>query len=266
MNDIASRAAMAERAAEEGAAVALEYFRSDIAVETKESKTDFVTRADREAQQRVEEVLEEEFPDDEVVGEEDRERSAVPEEGAAWVIDPIDGTNNFVRGLRIWATSVAAVVDGEPVAAATAMPALGDTYVSDADGTYRNGDRVAVSDRTDPETFSVVPTIWWSRDRRAEYTAAAREILERFADMRRFGCAQATMAMVADGTLEGAITNVVTNPWDTVAGVHMVRQAGGVVTDLEGDRWRHDDRGLVVSNGTAHEEVLAAARGIDDGV
>jgi len=59
------------------------------------------------------------------------------------------------------------------------------------------------------------------------------------------------------------ITNVRCNPWDTVAGVHLVRAAGGTVTDLEGNRWRHDSRGLVASNGALHDEVLAAAREID---
>jgi myo-inositol-1(or 4)-monophosphatase len=71
--------------------------------------------------------------------------------------------------------------------------------------------------------------------------------------------------MVAAGSLEATITNVDPNPWDTVAGVHLVRQAGGRVTDLAGDRWRHDSRGLVASNGRAHDEVLAAARAIDRG-
>jgi myo-inositol-1(or 4)-monophosphatase len=81
--------------------------------------------------------------------------------------------------------------------------------------------------------------------------------------MRRFGCAQLGLAMVASGALEGITTNLRANPWDTVAGVHMIRQAGGQVTDLEGERWRHDSEGLVASNGAVHDELLEAARGID---
>ena len=66
-----------------------------------------------------------------------------------------------------------------------------------------------------------------------------------------------------DGAIEGVITNVDTHPWDTVAGVHLVRSAGGTVTDLSGDRWRHDSNGLVASNGHVHDAVLEAARAIE---
>ncbi|WP_117595330.1 inositol monophosphatase family protein [Haloprofundus halophilus] len=280
MADVSLRAAVARRAAEAGAAVAFDRFRRGIDVETKEGKTDVVTQADRDAQARVADVIADAFPEDELVGEEsvaprateeasgrgpraDDALKTVPDDGDAWVVDPIDGTNNYVRNIRIWATAVAAVREGEPVAAASALPALGDTYVADADAVYRNGHEVSVSGETDPEKSTVVPTVWWDFDHRDEYAAATREIVERFGDMRRFGCAQAVLAMVADGSLEGTMTNIVTNPWDTVAGVYMVRRAGGTVTDLEGDRWRHDSKGLVASNGAVHDEVLAAARGIE---
>ena len=265
MSERSNRATVAERAARAGAAVADESFRGGIDVETKGGKTDVVTEADRAAQRRVVETLREAYPDDAVVGEEEDELKAVPDEGASWVVDPIDGTNNYVRDVRVFATAVAAVVDGEPVAAANVLPAMGDVYTSDADGASRNGTTVTVSDVADPERATVAPTVWWGFDRRDEYAAACSEIVRRFGDMRRFGSAQATLAMVADGALEGCVTNVRCNPWDTVAGVHMVRRAGGRVTDLEGDRWRHDSRGLVASNGALHEEVLAAARGIDAG-
>ncbi|WP_254768067.1 inositol monophosphatase family protein [Salinilacihabitans rarus] len=261
--DHAARATRAARAAEAGAAVAEEAFREGIAVETKGGKTDVVTQADRDAQRAVIEAIREEYPDDPVVGEEEDELKAVPEAGPAWIVDPIDGTNNFVRGIRVFGTAVAAVVDGEPVGAANVFPALGDAYRSGPEGVFRDGDPIAVSDRTDPETCAVAPTLWWALDDRGRYGAACKAIVDRFADLRRFGCAQATLAMVASGALDGTITNLRANPWDSVAGVHMVRAAGGTVTDLEGERWRHDSVGLVASNGAVHEEVLAAAREIE---
>jgi len=258
MND-RSRRELALRAAEAGAAVAGERFRTDLDVETKAGKTDVVTAADRLAQQRVVETIRE-HDDAPVVGEEEGQRGAVPATGPAWVVDPIDGTNNYVRGIRYFCTSVASVVDGEPVAGASVCPALGDRYVFGPGGPERNGEPIAVSERSDTETFTVTPTMWWERDRRDEYAATTRAILERFGDMRRVGCAQATLAMVADGALEGAVTNVETHPWDTLVGVGLVRGAGGVVTDIHGDRWTYDARGLVASNGQAHDAVLAAAR------
>ncbi|MFB6073165.1 MAG: inositol monophosphatase [Halobacterium sp.] len=255
-------ATIAERAARAGGEVALAAFRTGIDVETKSGKTDVVTAADRDAQRRVIDVIRETHQEDAIVGEEEDELKAVPESGAAWVVDPIDGTNNYVRDTQVWATSVAAVEDRETVAAANHLPALGDTYVAGRDGATRNGDPIEVSEKTDPETFVVAPTIWWDFDRRDEYANACAAIVDRFGDMRRYGCAQAVLSMVASGQLEATITNVRANAWDSVAGVHLVRQAGGVVTDVHGDRWEPGADGLVASNGTAHDAVLAAAREI----
>jgi myo-inositol-1(or 4)-monophosphatase len=259
----ADHISVAERAARAGGEVALDAFRTGIDVETKSGKTDVVTQADRLAQRRVIEVIRETHVEDAIVGEEEDELKAVPDEGDAWVIDPIDGTNNFVRDTQIWATSVAAVDDGEAVAACNHLPALGDTYVaSENEGVTLNGDPVTVSEKTDPETFVVAPTIWWDFDHRDEYARACTAIVERFGDMRRYGCAQAVLSMVASGQLEATITNVHANPWDSVAGVHLVREAGGKVTDIHGDRWTAGSEGLVASNGEVHDEVLAAAREI----
>jgi myo-inositol-1(or 4)-monophosphatase len=259
------RARVALAAARAGGEHALAAFRGELDVETKSNKTDVVTRIDREAQARVLETVRETFPDEPVVGEEPAEgvETELPAEGPAWVVDPIDGTNNYVRGLRLWATSVAAVVDGEPVAAANVLPALDDSYRLGPGGVTRNGEPVGASGRADPETFRAVPLMYWERDRRAEYATVTRELVERFDDLVRYGSAQAALSFVADGGVEVALTNVDANPWDTVAGVGMVRAAGGTVTTLEGERWRFDDRGLVASNGRAHGEALAAARAAD---
>lgn len=149
-------------------------------------------------------------------------------------------------------------------AAATVLPALGDTYCYGPDGAARNGEPISVSDRTDPETFTVATTVWWPFDRREEYAAATRETVERFGELARYGSAQATLGHVAAGGLDGAFTNVDTHPWDTVAGAALVEAAGGTVTDLEGNRWDHASQGLVASNGACHEALLAAARAVDD--
>ncbi len=263
--DVEARAETALRAARAGAAVAEEGFRGDLEVERKGGKTDVVTAADRDAQRAVIEVVREAYPDDTVVGEEEDALKAIPDEGPTWVVDPIDGTNNYVRGTRVWTTSVAAVLDGEPVAAANVAPSLGDTYAAGGGGPTRNGEPVAVTDEADPEACTVCPTFWWAFDRREEYAVACREAVERFGDIRRPGSAQLTLSMVAAGELDGAFTNLYTNPWDTVAGAHLVRTAGGTVTDLHGERWRHDSEGLVASNGRVHDELLAAARATGGG-
>ncbi|MFB6106822.1 MAG: inositol monophosphatase [Halobacteriaceae archaeon] len=266
----ATRFAVAERAARAGGDLAHTRYRTGIDVETKRHKTDVVTQADRDAQERVTEVIHASFPGETVVGEEGDGPVTVPASGPAWVVDPIDGTANYVRNTPTWACSVAAVVDGRTVAAANVMPALGDVFLAGPDGATLGGEPLSVSVRTDPETFAVVPTMYWGRERRAEYAAACRATVERFGDLRRWGCGQAELSMVAAGMIEGALTNVSPNPWDTVAGAKLIREAGGVVTDVHGERWTPDAEGLIASNGTAHgafldaaAEIRAAARGGD---
>ncbi|MDR9431503.1 MAG: inositol monophosphatase [Natronomonas sp.] len=256
--DTGTRADAALRAAEAGAELAAESFRGELVVETKSQKTDVVTQADRDAQTRVTEALREAFPGEPIVGEEDETPNTVPDDGPGWIVDPIDGTTNFVRGIQVWTTSVAATIDGEPVAGATVCPSLGDTFVLDSGTAFRNGERISVSDRTDPEAFLVVPTLWWEFDRREEYAATCRGIVECFGDMRRFGSAQTELALCANGAVDAVVTNVRGHPWDTVTGVGLIEAAGGTVTDVHGEPWRHDSRGLVASNGAAHDVVVDA--------
>lgn len=262
MDDQRRRSQAAEAAARAGGAVALESFRETIDVETKADRTDLVTEADRAAQGATVSSVREAFPGDPFVCEEDvpddavDSREAVPESGPLWVIDPIDGTSNFVRGLRFWGTAVAAVVDGEPVGAATHLPAAGDCYAAGTAGARRNGTPVSVSDRSDPETFAVAATGRWPFDDRTPLEVAAA----RFGDVRRLGSMQGTLALVAAGALDAAFAPDVQHPWDTVAGAHLVREAGGTVTDLDGQRWRHDSTGPVASNGRDHDAVVRAAR------
>lgn len=254
---------VARESARTGGEIALELFRTDLTVETKTSKTDVVTRADSEAQAAIVEVIHRQFPDAVVVGEENDQARTVPADGMVWVVDPIDGTNNYVTENRRWATSVACLVDGKPVAAVNAHPALGDTYAATPDGVWRNDEPVTVSDRTDPETFAVVPIIWWPMDRRDEYAAVTSAIVQRFGDLRRVGSAQAALSLLASGSIDGVFTTVDAAPWDTVAGAAMVEWAGGTVTDLRGEKWRHDSRGLVASNGNAHEILLDAVQEVE---
>ena len=263
---VSKRVAIAEKAARDGGAVARNWFREELPVDTKSGKTDVVTRADREAQDRIIEVITEAYPDEPIVGEEEDAMKTVPHSGPAWVADPIDGTNNFVRKMPIWTTSVAAVRDGEPVAACNYLPMMGDTYSADSRGARRNGDPISVNDREDPERCTVVPTLWWEFDARDEYAAATKAIVERFGDLRRLGSIQVCLAMLAEGSLEGVLSNIWPNPWDTIAGVYLVRQAGGTVTDIHGDPWTHASQGIVASNGRVHQSVLEATQDVVGGI
>lgn len=273
MTDAHHRAAIAERAARAGGVVARERFRGDVTVETKDDKNDYVTAVDRDAEQQVVATIREEFPTDQFVCEEDTPQLAgpeteeeepilvdsVPETGAGWIVDPIDGTTNFVRGSRTWATSVAAVSGGETVGSATYLPAMGDLYAAGPESVTRDGKTMRVSDTEDTERFHVAIVNWWDRADSDEFGTLCGTVRERFGSVRRLGSFQATLAMLADGGFDAAVSTNPANAWDTVAGVHMVRSAGGTVTDVHGDRWHQDSEGLVASNGEDHDAVLAAA-------
>ena len=269
MTDATRRAVLAERAARAGGVVANETFREALTVETKADKNDVVTEADRDAQHQVVATIRQEFPDDALVCEEEGPMpgvddadllDAVPETGPAWVVDPIDGTANYVRGIRFWGTSVAAVVDAEPVGAATYMPAEQDIYTASPESVTLNGSTMAVSDRDDPETFMTGLLGWWPMHGGDTYASLFDAARSRFGDVRRMGSLQGVLALVAAGSLDAGFMPETPHPWDAIAGVHMIRRAGGTATDVHGERWRHDSEGLVVSNGEAHDVVLDAVQ------
>ncbi|WP_224449908.1 inositol monophosphatase family protein [Haloprofundus salilacus] len=258
MDDLEARQRLVVDVAHEGGELALDSFRQELSVETKAGPMDVVTAVDRAVQRRIVDRIAERFPEDDIVGEEDDAAKHVPENGIAWVIDPIDGTNNYIAGNRRWATSIALVEDGEPVAAANYLPAIDDRYVATSQGAQRNDDSVRVSDTTAPETFTIDPVFGLSQAERQALARVSRTIITEFGDLRRVGSGQTTLSMVASGELDAAVSTVDLSPWDTIAGVYLIRRAGGRVTDLTGERWRHDSEGLVASNGTAHDELVAA--------
>lgn len=278
MADAHRRAAMAERAARAGGAVARQSFRGELRVETKADETDPVTEADRDAQRQVVSTIRAEFPGNAVLAEEDALPvgtdgddgagtlvAELPESGDVWVVDPIDGTANFVRGVGLWTTSVAAVVDCDPVASATYLPTAGDVYAAGPDSATRDGTALAVSETANPETFVVGLVGRWYPGEADEFGGLCAALTERVGDTRRFGSMQTTLAYLADGGLDAVVGPMAHAPWDSLAGVHLVREAGGTVTDAHGEPWTADSDGLVASNGHAHEAVVEAVRAGFDG-
>lgn len=252
-----TRSETALTAAKAGASVAEEAYRSTISVDTKSSKMDFVTDADILSQARIVEEIRQAYPDATIVGEEGDERKSIPDRGDSWVIDPIDGTTNFVHEIPLWTSTVAVVRGGETTAAVTVAPALDDVFRADADDVTRNDRSISASEKADVETFCVAPILRYGPERDDEFGTLMSELIDHFGDLRRFGCAQLTLAMVAAGSMDAAVSGQPEpNPWDTVAGAYMVERAGGTVTDIHGNRWRPGREGIVATNGTVHDSVL----------
>jgi len=250
------RRTLAADVARAGAAHALQGFQSSMTVETKESKTDLVTDVDRSTERTVVSRIEDKFPEDTIVGEEATNRKSIPESGYAWIIDPIDGTQNFVHGMNEWVTSVALVEDEEPIVGVNVAPVLDETYVGRGGVTSFNGEHVSVSRTSDPETFHVGCVLQVERDMSASTGALIENVVDSLGVFRRIGSTQLTLSMVARGALDGAVSLYsAPHPWDTLAGVHQVRAAGGTVTDLDGRRWTPGSRGIVASNGRNHDAI-----------
>ncbi|MFB6127040.1 MAG: inositol monophosphatase [Halolamina sp.] len=271
--DVEAQAGTCEAAAEAGAAVATDAFRGSLTVETKSDPMDSVSEVDRAAQRAVVAEIRERSAAP-IVAEEDLDGvdtlSSLPEAGPAWVVDPIDGTNNYVAGNRNWGVAVACVTDAAalrtptdrdpdatPVVAVNEMPALGDTYRL-ADGTTRNGEAVTTSARTDTARFGVNPIFATAAVDRERLPPVVETVMSEFGDLRRYGCAQLVLSCVAAGELDAAVSRVGLNPWDVVGGVEMVRAAGGEVTTAAGEPWTPSATSLVATNGEAHEAVVAA--------
>lgn len=253
------RATISVDAAHTGAEYAYRHFQSDLTVEQKSSKTDIVTEIDRLTQRQITSVIRGRFPDDVIVGEEEDEQETVPEKGYTWIIDPIDGTQNFTRGIHDWTTSVAVVKDGDPLSAVNVAPVRSNTYRATENGARRDGHPISVSDTTDPEAFVVAPTLRWTPEDSKIIGPLSEILVNQFGEIRRLGSAQLTLSMVASGALDAAVAFTEDpNAWDTVAGAYHVIQAGGTVTDLDGNSWRPHSRGIVASNGKAHDTLLDA--------
>jgi histidinol-phosphatase len=237
---------IANRAAEIGLAV----FHGDVRVTMKPDRTP-VTQADTDIETMVRERVATTFPDDRVLGEE--EGGDASGSGRVWIVDPIDGTANFARGIPIWATLIAMQVDGALVLGLANAPALGEQYEAVRGGGARcNGARIRVSDVSRVAEaqllFSGIGP--WVRD------PGHARVLGVLAEARRtrgFGDFWGH-TLVARGAAE-AMIEVELALWDYAALAVILQEAGGRVTTLHGEPLRPGGS-VLSSNGAIHEELV----------
>ena len=199
----------------------------------KSSATDMVSDADREAEAAIVELLEAERPDDALVGEEGAgERGS---SGRAWVIDPLDGTTNYLYGFPQWCVSVA-LEDGDGALAGVVHdPTRDETFcAARGEGAELNGEPIRVRDHDDLATALVATGFGYDPERRAAQADVLLRILPRVRDIRRAGAAALDLAWLAAGRLDGYYERGL-NPWDWAAGSLLVTEAGGVVQPLQGE-------------------------------
>jgi histidinol-phosphatase len=235
--------------------VTTRHFRSpELAVEAKVDLTP-VTVADREAENALRTAIARERPGDSVVGEE------FGEDGGGrvrWILDPIDGTRHYVRGIPLWATLIALERDGAVAVAVASAPALGTRWwAARGAGAFANGRPIRVSSVATLEEASCSHGGFRSFERHG-HGPALRAVTERVWMERAYGDFWQHM-LVAEGRLDFAIEAEV-NLWDLAPVQMIVEEAGGRFTDFRGVA-RPDGGSGISSNGLLHEELLAALGG-----
>lgn len=263
MPDLEADLQFALRLADAADAISGARFRAnDLHVTTKPDRT-HVTDADQSVERAIRELIEAERPGDEVLGEEYGSEGGDPHAAhRIWIIDPIDGTHSYERGLPMWGTLIALVVDGEPVVGVASSPALGKRWwASVGGGTWasesgREPVRVRVSGigTLADAAISYQSIQQWDRSGHLDHLIALSRSVWRD---RAYGDVWA-YTLLAEGLIE-VVAEFGLHPYDIAALVPIVEEAGGRVTAADGGAvlW---DGSAVATNGAVHDEVIALLR------
>lgn len=235
---------------------ALRYYEADVAIEWKSNNSP-VTIADREAEAMMREKLRSAFPQDGFLGEEEGETPG--SSGFRWIMDPVDGTKSFVRGIPLWGTLLGLEYKGEMIAGIVCMPAFGNTtyHALRGHGAWRDDRRIHVSgiNRLEDSVLFYSSLGW--------FVAAKKEreflnLVSRTSRQRGYGDFYGFM-LVAQGSGEVMAEHGV-SPWDIAAIQPIVEEAGGRFTDWSDvPTIEHPD--VIATNGLLHQEVLTILRG-----
>ena len=179
-----------------------------------------------------------------------------------WLVDPLDGTANFLHGFPAVGVSVALVQHGVPVVGVVHAPLLGTTYAASmGGGAFCDGERMSVGERSSDRAICATGFPFRAKaERLDEYLPVFEAALRRFEDLRRAGSASLDLAWTSAGVFDGYFEQAL-GPWDVAAGALLVREAGGVVTDWSGDERAWLTTGDIVAGPPAvHAELLELAR------
>lgn len=205
---------------------------------TKTSPIDVVTEMDIASEKLITGFLAEHRPDDGFLGEEGA--SVAGSSGVRWVIDPVDGTVNYLYGLPSWAVSIAAEKDGEAVAGVVAAPMRGETYHAVlGGGAFRNGEPVRCRPAPPLSQALIGTGFAYLSERRVAQAEVLRTLLPQVRDIRRGGSAAIDLCDVACGRLDGYYERGL-NPWDMAAGALIAREAGALTGGRPGEPASND--------------------------
>jgi len=248
------------RAIHAGADVLKHYFQGTFEIKSKSSLNDLVTEVDKKAEDAIIEVIKSVFPEHFILSEEAGEMSSAS--NYKWIIDPIDGTVNFAHGIPICCVSIGLEKDGQMIAGAVFNPFMNELFFAErGKGAFLNNRPLKVSTNPNMESACLVtgfPYRW------VDVGADPISVFERFIRLglpvRRLGSAAIDLCWVAAGRFDG-FWEYNLNPWDIAAGYLIIEEAGGRISNFNGDAYNIYDKQTLATNGQIHEQMLEIIKG-----
>ena len=263
---ISDELVMALEAADRACETIRDFFGRQVAREHKIVSSEsqgLVTRADVEAEQLIINMIKNRFPDHNFLAEESGASSSIA--GPLWVIDPLDGTNNFAHGIPHFSVSIAFCEDGETKCGVVANPVSGEIcWAQQGGGAWLDDRQVAVGQETSLEETIAVTGFYYDRGEMMKATLNVIEELfnRNIRGVRRFGSAALDLCYVGLGRF-GAYYEYRLSPWDFAAGKLFVEEAGGTVTTCAGDPVQLQPTSMLATNGHLHSQVLEITQPLD---
>ncbi|MCK4810150.1 MAG: inositol monophosphatase [Candidatus Omnitrophica bacterium] len=213
---------------------------------------DFATEVDRAAEKIIVEKIKDKFPGHGILAEEEERKDL--DNDYLWIIDPLDGTHNYMRNINVFGVCVGLVYKGDFTIGVIYMPNDNELYVGEKNnGAYKNGKKIAVSQREGLKECSI------SFDSSIRYSPrvmipALEKLAESAFNIRMFGSSARQLSYVAEGTLDAAV-EYHDRPWDFAAGACLIKEAGGVFTDLNGLPATPKTTGYITANKIIHKQI-----------
>jgi myo-inositol-1(or 4)-monophosphatase len=243
-------------AVQKAAEIHKRYFNKNSGVRTKSSHFDLLTQADLEAEKAITRMIKKEFPEHNIIAEENQyERTSSP---YSWIIDPLDGTNNFVHGLPIFSISIALAKNKEVIIGVVFDPMRNELFKAvKGEGAYLNDKKITVSKNTFLKQSLLITGFYYDRAQAMKRTLdnIYHFFSEGIIGLRRLGSAALDLCYVASGRADG-FWEFLLNSWDFTAGSLILREAGGMVTDFDGRPVHTDATSIVASNAHIHGQML----------
>lgn len=225
----------------------------------QKSRNDFVSEVDKLAESEIIDTIKKAYPDHAILAEESGQHG---DSDHVWMIDPLDGTTNFLHGYPQYAVSIACKIRNHIEIAVVYNPATDELFTAERGrGAMLNNKRIRVSPRPNLDGALIATGIPFSPDRDFDaYLDVLRKFMGRPAGIRRGGAAALDLAYVAAGRVDGYWEGML-KPWDVAAGILLVQEAGGLVSDFENNKDYLSNGNIVAGNPKMHADIMAQLKG-----